>query len=39
MPVIVGISTFLAVLWSVCCVYAYSVILLYAMNMRYLFIF
>lgn len=33
-PVIVGISTILAVLWSVCCIYVYSVMLLYAMNIR-----
>nr|DAX12868.1 MAG TPA: hypothetical protein [Caudoviricetes sp.] len=34
MPIIVGISTVLAVLWSVCCIYVYSVMLLYAMNIR-----
>lgn len=39
MPVIVGISTFLAVLWVVSLDYAYSVIPVYAVNIRYLFIF
>ena len=37
--VIVGISTFLAVLWSVSPSYACSVILLYAVNIRCLFMF
>lgn len=39
MPVIVGISTFIAVLWVVSLAYAYSVILLYTVNIQYLFIF
>lgn len=39
MPVIVDISTFLAVLWVMPLDYAYSVILLYTVNMRCLFIF
>ena len=39
MPVIVGISTFLAVLWVISLDYAYSVILLYAVNIQCLFIF
>nr|DAG69795.1 MAG TPA: hypothetical protein [Caudoviricetes sp.] len=39
MPVSVGISTFIAVLWCVPLDCAYSVILLYAMNIHCLFIF